>query len=116
MIRLLSVLAFLSHASATSAQPLPFEGRWAQQAAWCTALPPGQPAPVSLTRQKLTSPAMTCDFTSVKPGGVMWRVEADCTITETMERGSDFFGFTVLDDLLHWSWGDRTVTFRRCPD
>jgi hypothetical protein len=34
MIRLFSVLAFLSHASSTSAQPLPFEGRWAQQAAW----------------------------------------------------------------------------------
>lgn len=22
----------------------------------------------------------------------------------------------VLDGLLHWSWGDRDVTFRRCPN
>jgi hypothetical protein len=58
---------------------------------------------VVLNRQKLTSPAMNCDSTSVKPGGVTWRAEADCTITETKERGSDFFGFTVLDCLLHWS-------------
>jgi len=116
MIRFLSVLAALSLAAPAAAQPLSFEGRWAQQTAWCTSLPPGRPAPVVLTRQRLTSPAMTCDFTSVKPGGVMWRVEADCVVTETKERGSDFFGFTVLDGLLHWSWGDRTVTFHRCPD
>ena len=116
MIRFISGLTALSLAVPAAAQPLSFEGRWAQQSAWCTSLPSGRPAPVVLTRQRLASPAMTCDFTSVKPGGVMWRVEADCVVTETKERGSDFFGFAVLDGLLHWSWGDRTVTFHRCPD
>lgn len=116
MMRLLLALVLAVIAAPVSAQPLPFEGRWAQQVAWCTSLPQGRPAPVTLTDKKLTSPAMTCDFTSVLPGFVMWRIEANCTIVETKERGSDFFGFTVLDGLLHWSWGDRTVTFHRCPD
>ncbi len=118
MIRVSLALTAGLLASPVMAQTLSFEGRWAQQVAWCNpaSRPADQPAPVVLTRQKLTSPTMTCDFTSVKPGGVMWRVEADCVIAETKERGSDFFGFTVLDGLLHWSWGDRTVTFRRCPD
>lgn len=118
MIRLLAALAVALLSPPVTAQTLPFEGRWAMQAAWCTSTPPGQPAPVRLTRQKLDAGQFTCDFPSVLPGGVMWRVEADCTFkTEKgTERGREFFGFSVIDGLLHWSWGDRTETFRRCPD
>ncbi len=103
--------------SPVSAQPLPFEGRWAQQAAWCD--PAARPAdglpPIVLTRRKLDAGMMTCDLTSVKPDGATYRAEANCVVTQTKERGRELFGFRRVEDILHWSWGDRTVTFHRCP-
>ncbi len=78
------------------------------------AAKPGEPPPVILTRSTLTSPFMTCTFSSVLPGGVSWRVEADCT--DGKAKGHEFFGFAVLSELLHWSWDKQTVTFRRCPE
>ncbi len=109
------VIALLS--SPASAQPLPFEGRWAQQAAWCD--PAARPAdglpPIVLTRRKLDAGMMTCDFTSVKPGDTSYRVEANCVVAATKERGRELFGFSRVEDVLHWTWGDRTLTFQRCP-
>ena len=47
------------------------------------------------------------------PGGVSWRIEAECVDGE--EKSHEFFTFAMLDGLMHWSWAGRTVTFHRCP-
>ncbi|MBM3548258.1 MAG: hypothetical protein FJX54_15015 [Alphaproteobacteria bacterium] len=109
---LLSLLALLSVGQAM-AQPLPFEGRWAMKLEWCVAKD-GQPPPIRLTAKRLDAIVMTCDFTSVLPGGVSHRVEADCVAGK--DRGREFFGFAKLDDRLYWNWGSRTEGYVRCPD
>jgi hypothetical protein len=117
MIRLGAVLAVLALSAPAAAQPLPFEGKWAVELDGCKAgaSVPDRMRPITLTRRKVTTPFMTCDFTSVKPGGASWRVEAACTATATKEKGRESFGFALIGDLLHWSWGADTATFRRCP-
>jgi hypothetical protein len=106
-------LATALSAVTAAAQPLPFEGKWAMKAELCQA-GEGQPPPVHLTARRLDSPTMSCEFSSVLPGGVSYRVAADCTAGK--ERGHEFFTFAKLGDLLYWSWGTRTEGFVRCPD
>ena len=57
---------------------------------------------------------MTCDFTSVLPGGISFRVEAACDTNG--EKGNEFFTFAVMDGRLYWSGAGKTQGFERCPD
>jgi hypothetical protein len=109
---LLLLLALLA-VDPAAAQPLPFEGKWAMKAEWCEAKD-GQPPPIRLTARRLDAIIMTCDFTSVLPGGASHRVEADCVAGK--DRGQEFFGFAKLDDRLYWSWDSHTEGYVRCPD
>jgi hypothetical protein len=100
-----------------AAQTLPFEGKWALQADRCNIAPGStQPSqPITLTAKRLVAaPFMSCDFTSVLPGGISFRVEAACDANG--EKGHEFFTFAVLNGRLYWSWGDKTQEFERCPD
>jgi hypothetical protein len=99
------------------AQTLPFEGKWAVQQDRCAlasgSSEPGQP--ITLTAKRLVAaPFMTCDFTSVLPGGVSFRVEAACDAAG--QKGAEFFTFAVLSGRLYWSWGGKEQGFERCPD
>jgi len=94
------------------ADSLPFEGRWTKQGETCVA---GQPAPLVLTAKRLEArTVMNCDFTSVLPGGISFRVEADCEASG--QKGHEFFTFAVLSGRLYWSWGGQTGGFDRCTD
>src|SRR5260221_12823878 len=99
-----------------AAQALPFEGKWARRAALCRA-DPGQaseenPLPIVLTQRRLVAAAMVCEFTSVLPGGLSFRVEADCLAGDA--HGHEFFTFARLGGFLQWSWGGRTESFVSC--
>jgi hypothetical protein len=103
-------------ADGATAQTLPFEGKWALRTDRCAvaagSTEPGQP--IVLTAQRLVAaPFMTCDFTSVLPGGMSFRVEAACDAGG--QKGHEFFTFAVLSGHLYWSWGDKTQSFERCP-
>ncbi len=110
-------LVFWLAPDAASAQTLPFEGKWARRAELCapTSVPPSEerPAPFTLSALGLTSTIMTCEFTSVLPGGLSFRVEANC-IAGT-ERLREFFIFAVIGEWLHWGWDKGTASFVRCP-
>jgi hypothetical protein len=103
---------------APAAEPLPFEGKWALRAEWCQSHPgpPSEerPQPIMLTARRLVTDVMACEFTSVLPGGVSFRVEADCIAGA--ERGHEFFGFARIGDRLHWSWAGQTGTFVPCAN
>lgn len=107
------LLATALPAGTAAAQPLPFEGKWAMKAELCQARD-GQPPPVHLSARQLDSPFITCEFSSVLPGGASFRIEAECTAGK--DRGREFFTFAKLGDLLYWSWGTRTEGFVRYPD
>jgi hypothetical protein len=117
MIRILFALAAVFFAFPASAQSLPFEGRWAIDAAWCKrgTLPKDAVPPVVLTKQKLTSPVLTCNFGPARPDGALYRVEADCVDPKTKEKGRELFGFARKEDTLLWLWGNKTITLSRCP-
>ncbi|MBV9862316.1 MAG: hypothetical protein JO267_09235 [Alphaproteobacteria bacterium] len=109
------LLAVTFSGEAASAQTLPFEGRWATDADRCSpARQAAAKAPITITATSLAAPpAMTCNFTSVLPGGASFRVEATC---QAMGRtGHEFFTFAVLGERLYWTWGERTGVFDRCP-
>jgi hypothetical protein len=57
---------------------------------------------------------MACEFKSVLPGGISYRVEASCDASG--QKSDEFFTFAVLSGRLYWSWGGRTADFDRCPD
>jgi len=100
-----------------AAQTLPFEGRWALRLDRCaTAASPTEPGqPITLSAKRLVAaPFMTCEFTSVLPGGASFRVEATCD--GAGEKGDEFCTFAVLDGRLYWSWAGKTQAFERCPD
>jgi hypothetical protein len=112
----LTLAAFVFVGSA-AAQTLPFEGKWALHLDRCAiAASPTEPGqPITLTAKRLVAPpVMTCDFTSVQPGGVSFRVQAACDARG--QKGDEFFTFAVLNGRLFWSWGEKTQTFDRCPD
>jgi hypothetical protein len=99
------------------AQTLPFEGKWALRLDRCTAAAsptePGQPITLSAAHL-IAAPFMTCDFTSVLPGGSAFRVAATCD--GAGRKGDEFFTFAVLDGRLYWSWAEKTQVFERCPE
>jgi hypothetical protein len=103
----------------TAAQTLPFEGKWALRLETCGnaagTSPAGPDAPITLTAKCLVAPPfMTCDFKSVLPGGISFRVEAACEAAG--QKGDEFFTFAVLGARLYWSWAGKTQAFERCPD
>jgi hypothetical protein len=112
--RILFVVILLA-ARAATADTLPFEGKWARQGEPCTAAGAGgDSAPLVITATRLEATGfMTCDLTSVLPGGMSFRVEARCE--SNGEKGSEFFTFAVLSERLYWSWAGKTGTFERCP-
>jgi len=104
-------------ARAAAADTLPFEGRWATQSQSCAsdAGSTGGTLPITVTASRLeVPPLMVCDFTSVLPGGISFRVEAACEVEG--QHGNEFFTFAVLAGRLYWSWGGKTVGFERCAD
>jgi len=115
VIHALCGLALLVGAESGAAQTLPFEGRWTTHVENCSLQPPPEAgAPVTITAARLVAPPMmTCDFTSVLPGGMSFRIEATCAALGQI--GHEFFTFAVLDQRLHWTWGERTGIFDRCP-
>ncbi len=118
MRRCLAALAFAAlFGGSAVAQTLPFEGKWALRADRCAvaagSTEPGQ-AIVLTAKRLVAAPFMTCDFTSVLPGGVAFRVDAACDAAD--QKGHEFFTFAVLGGRLYWSWGDKTQGFERCPD
>lgn len=118
MIRVIAALAVLALIPPAAAQPLAFEGTWAVELAACKA---GNSAldrvpPIVLTKRNVVTHFMTCEFTSVLPGGVSWRVEAECTATDGKDKAKELFGFALIGELLHWSWDKETATFHRCPE
>ena len=116
-IRLLAVAAVLN--SSAAAQTLPFEGKWASRLEMCvndagTSSPAGGVL-ITLTARRLVSSVMSCEFRSVLPGGMSYRIEASCQAA-LGQRGEEFFTFAVLDGRLHWTWAGKTGIFERCPN
>jgi hypothetical protein len=97
------------------ADTLPFEGKWARTKNACGSGVTGDGgAPITLSARRLVAqPLMICEFKSVLPGGISYRVEASCDANG--QQGEEFFTFAVLAERLYWSWGGRTATFERCP-
>ena len=104
----LTLTAVLS-AGTAAAEMLPFEGNWAQRIDLCVTID----APITLTARRLASSVMTCEFTSVLPGGMSYRIEAACEALGL--RGDEFFTFAVLNGRLYWTWAGETGIFERCP-
>jgi len=101
-------------AASAVADTLPFEGRWAAKPEACAKAGSSTIA-ITLTAGRLAAPPlMDCEFTSVLPGGVSYRVEATCDAAG--KRGAEFFTFAVLAGKLYWTWGGRTMTFERCEN
>ena len=117
-MRLAATLALITVMGGSAfAQTLPFEGKWALRLDKCaaSASPTGPGQPIVLTAKRLVAaPFMTCDFTSVLPGGISFRVEAACDTNG--EKGNEFFTFAVMDGRLYWSGAGKTQGFERCPD
>jgi hypothetical protein len=111
---LTSVFAALLGSSA-AAETLPFEGNWATSLERCGKSATGPGVPIALTAKRLVvAPFITCDFTSVLPGGMSFRVEAACDAAG--QKSHEFFTFAVLAGRLYWSWGEKTQDYERCPD
>ena len=109
-------LVFATVSTGAAAEALPFDGKWATDLANCgLAAPDGERhAPITISASQLIAPGvMTCDFTSVLPGGMSYRVEATCEAIG--QRGIELFTLAVLDGRLYWTWGGKTGTFDRCP-
>ena len=107
------VVAAVLGISAAVADPLPFEGTWAKNPEACGSGKPDDGARITITANRLVaSPFMTCDFTSVLPGGISYRIEASCDANG--QKGAEFFTFAVMSERLYWSWAEKTATFERC--
>ena len=116
MKHLVAVALLALSAAPAMAQPYSFEGKWARKPELCDATTPPtpeRPAPITLARDGFDTPFLKCTFSSVLPGGVSWRVEAEC-LYDGKDKGHEFFTFAMLDNLMHWSWAGRTVTFYPC--
>ena len=99
-------------AGSAGADPLPFEGKWIREGEACAG---GQATPLVLNAKRLDATGlMSCDFTSVLPGGIAFRVEADCESGGHM--GHEFFTFAVLSGRLYWGWDGQSKTFERCAN
>ena len=113
-IRLLAIAAVLD-SSAVAAQTLPFEGKWARRLEFCAngagTSSPAAGVLITLTARRLVSSVMNCEFRSVLPGGMSYRIEASCEALG--QRGEEFFTFAVLDGQLHWTWAGKTAIFER---
>jgi hypothetical protein len=107
------VLALLG-AGHARADTLPFEGKWARQPEACEGAPSaGRGVPITITAERLIAPPfMSCEFTSVLPGGISFRIAASCDASG--QRSEEFFTFAVLSGRLYWSWGGKTGVFDRC--
>ncbi len=113
--RVLFAVVLMVAGQAAAADPLPFEGKWSREGDTCNgSTAGGGAAPIVITAQRLEAlPFMTCDFRSVLPGGMSFRVAASCD--SNGQKGEEFFTSAVLSERLYWSWGGKTGTFERCP-
>jgi hypothetical protein len=113
----LVLLTVLGASAAAAAEALPFEGKWATHGETCgggtSSTDSGTPITVTASRLEAL-PFMSCDFKSVLPGGMSYRITASCDASG--QKGEEFFTFAVLDKRLYWSWGGKTGIFERCPN
>jgi hypothetical protein len=119
-VRVLPALALLGlSVAAAAAQDLPkdFLGTWALKPEWCKPgpnAPEDQPRPFTLSPGRLVIEEMTCEFTSVSAGGIVYEVEADCAAGNA--KGKESFVFSMLERNLVWGWDTQSAPFTRCPE
>jgi hypothetical protein len=116
-LALFAVLALCALPAVAQSLPRDFSGTWALKREWCRPgpdAPADQPRPFTLGPGRLKIDDMTCEFISMLPGGIMWRVEADCTAGTA--KGKEFFVFSMMDQNLVWGWDTQTAPFTRCPE
>ena len=108
-----ALLAAGALAAPVAAQSPAYVGTWAVKASQCGLGQDKQDAPMVMTRRGYDRHESHCRFTSVRPQGAGWRVQASCTVEG--DRQKHAFTLSVAGDRLTLREdGLRAVTYRRC--